>query len=239
MEICWESLLAGAHQAQSGTVVVIDVFRAFTSVAVLLSAGAREVIMVAQPEEALSLRRQGRGELAVGEVGGKRPPGFDGGNSPFELMSLDCAGRVVIQSTRAGTVGITAVPAAGPLYAAALVTAQATVRAVSQARPARVYLIAMGRDAQVRTDEDELCAMYLRNLFAGRQPDAGCVRALIGAGGEIEKFRDPDKPHFHPRDPEIALDIDRFSFAVRVERQDGLLVARQQPVAGAALEAAE
>ena len=48
----------------------------------------------------------------MGEVDGRRPDGFDYGNSPFEASSVDFAGKSVVQSTRAGTVGTAAAGAA-------------------------------------------------------------------------------------------------------------------------------
>src|SRR6185503_20161399 len=55
MEIELTSFAAGAAAA-SGTVVVIDVFRAFTAAAVALAQGAGRIIMVASLDEALALR---------------------------------------------------------------------------------------------------------------------------------------------------------------------------------------
>ncbi|MCX7671604.1 MAG: 2-phosphosulfolactate phosphatase [Anaerolineae bacterium] len=225
MEIRIESLLEGARRA-AGTVVVIDVFRAFTTAAVALARGAPKIILVAEPEEALALRAAGVGDLCMGEVGGVRPPGFDFGNSPFELSQAAVAGKVLIQSTRAGTVGICAVPEFEALYAAAFVTAGATVRALLRARPPRITLVAMGARTTQRSDEDELCALYLRNLLLGYRPDPDAVRRLVATGADAARFGNPELPHFHPRDLEIALDIDRYDFAVRVTREDGLLVGR-------------
>jgi 2-phosphosulfolactate phosphatase len=55
----------------------------------------------------------------------------------------------------------------------------------------------------------------------GRPGNAEAVRQLILAGGEIARFNDPARPHLHPEDVEIALDIDRYDFAIRVTNQDG------------------
>ncbi len=84
----------------------------------------------------------------------------------------------------------------------------------------------MGKNAVVRTDEDELCALHLRNLLEGRDGHAGAVRELILAGGEAERFRDPGRLHLPPGDLDIALDIDRYDFAIRVEMDEGRPVAR-------------
>ena len=85
MEIRIESLLDGARRAK-GTVVIVDVFRAFTTAAVALARGADRIVMVAEIDEALRLRDQGVGEICVGEVNGIQPEGFDFGNSPHEMM---------------------------------------------------------------------------------------------------------------------------------------------------------
>ncbi len=225
MEIRIESLLEGARRAQ-GTVVIVDVFRAFTTAAVAFSRGARRIIMVAEPPEALALKIRGLGDLCVGEVNGIRPEGFDFGNSPFEMTGADLEGKTVIQSTRAGTVGVTAAAGASEIYVASFVVAQATARAILRDDPPLVTLVAMGWNAGVRTDEDELCALYLRNLLEGRNPDPDALRQLVQASGQVAKFYDPAQPHFHPEDCAMSLDINRFDFAIRVAREDDLLVAR-------------
>jgi hypothetical protein len=48
------------------------------------------------------------------------------------------------------------------------------------------------------------------------------------AGQEAQKYGDPLTPHFQHEDAEMALRIDSFAFAIRVTREDGLLVARPE-----------
>ncbi|MBN1361958.1 MAG: 2-phosphosulfolactate phosphatase [Sedimentisphaerales bacterium] len=226
MEIRIDSLLAGARRAE-GAVVIVDVFRAFTTAAVALARGAAKIVMVAEPPDALALRDKGLGELCVGEVEGKRPAGFDFGNSPYEMTTAPLAGKTIIQSTRAGTTGVAAAAGASPIYAGSFVVAKATAEAIRQDAAPLVTIVAMGWNARARADEDELCAMYLRNLLEGREPDADALHKLALAGGEVAKFYDPAQPHFHPQDCEIALDINRYDFAIRISRQDDMLVARR------------
>ncbi len=230
MEVVIESLLGGARRAR-GTVVVIDVLRAFTSACVAFSGGASRIVMTAEPEEALALRHRGEADVCIGEVGGRMPEGFDHGNSPFELSTADLRARSIAQSTRAGTTGVAAAAAAGAgrLYCAALVNARATADAVAAARPERVTLVAMGAWGTERSDEDELCALYIRNLLGGRRPDPEAVRRLALAGGESDKYRDGAQDQYHPRDLEMALAVDSCDLAIEVERSAGLLVARPGP----------
>jgi 2-phosphosulfolactate phosphatase len=163
----------------------------------------------------------------VGEVNGVRPEGFDFGNSPHEMTQAALAGKVVIQSTRAGTVGVAAVTKAEAIYAGSFVVASATADAIRRDGRMEVTIVAMGWNATVRTDEDEQCALYLRNLLEGRRPDPQAVRKLVLASGEVAKFHDPTRPHFHPQDCELALEIDRYDFAIRIGREGDHLVARR------------
>jgi 2-phosphosulfolactate phosphatase len=227
MEIFVGSLLEGARQA-SGSVAVIDVFRAFTTAAVALANGASRIVMVSSIEEAFALRESGVGQVCMGEVRGRKPDGFDFGNSPFEVAAVDFGGKTIIQRTSAGTQGIVAAAGADRLYAASLVTAKATATALVASGPARVGLVAMGDSGIKRTDEDELCALHLRNLLEGRPGNPEAVRQLILAGGEVARFNDPGRPHLHWQDVEIALDIDRYDFAIRVQTEDGRPVGRAE-----------
>jgi 2-phosphosulfolactate phosphatase len=225
MKIVVESLLDGARKAAGG-VAVIDVFRAFTTAAVVLANGATRIIMVGSVEEAFSLRERGIVQACMGEVGGIAPPGFDLGNSPFEASARDFTGMSVAQRTSAGTQGIIAARGAEVLYAASFVTATCTARALHRRSAARITLVAMGHEGVERTDEDEVCALHLRNLLEGRGGDPEAVRRVILAGGEAARFLDPASRHGHPRDLDIALDIDRYGFAISVAIEDGMPVAR-------------
>jgi 2-phosphosulfolactate phosphatase len=227
MEISIYSLLEGATRA-TGSVAVIDVFRAFTTAAVALANGASRIVMVRSVEEALALRDARVGQVCMGEVQGRAPDGFDFGNSPFEVSSVDFKGKTIIQRTSAGTQGIVAASRAERLYAASLVTAEATVRALLSGSSNQVSLVGMGDNGIKRTDEDELCAIHLRNRLEGRRGDADAIRRLILAGGEVGRFHDPARPYLHPEDVDIALDVDRYDFAVRVDFEDGRPVARME-----------
>ena len=169
MEIRIDSLYRGARDAR-GTVVIIDVFRAFTTAAVAFSKGAQKIVLVAEVEDALKLREDGVGDICMGEVNGIRPDGFDLGNSPYEMLAADVEGKTLIQSTRAGTVGMSAALNASQIYAGSFAIADATVRAILRDAPDLVTIVAMGWEARVHADEDEQCALYLRNLLQGRTP---------------------------------------------------------------------
>lgn len=227
MDITVSSLIEGARSA-SGITVIIDVFRCFTTEAVAFEKGAKKIILVAEIEEAFDLKADGVGDILMGEVGGKKPEGFDYGNSPFELLGADLKGKTIIQSTRAGTVGVTNASGADLIYGGSLAVASATVRALKAQNPSKVTLVAMGSEGIIRADEDEQCALYLRNLLQGRVPDIKAVKSLIMAGEESQKYDDPETPQWPMEDREMALNIDSHDFALRISIEDGFFISQPE-----------
>ena len=57
-----------------------------------------------------------------------------------------------------------------------------------------------------------------------RRPDESAF-AYDTPGGEVGRFHDPARPYPHPEDVDIALDIDRYDFAVGVHFEDDRPVA--------------
>ncbi|HEY8656588.1 MAG TPA: 2-phosphosulfolactate phosphatase [Candidatus Limnocylindria bacterium] len=210
--------LEGAREA-TGTAVIIDVFRAFTTAAFAIAAGAREVILVADHEQALALKADDPTLFLTGEIGGRPIPGFDLGNSPSRIERLDLGGRRVVQRTSSGTQGVVAAVGADEVVLGSLVIAGATARYLRDR--ALVSLVATDI-ARPDAREDEICAAYLEALLLGQPPPSTAV-ALTG---DAEEWPD----WFPRRDAELACELDRFAFALPVVREDGLLIAR--PVFG-------
>jgi len=213
------SFLPAARDAR-GTVVVIDVFRAFTTAAVALARGADRVVMVDDLQAALDRRDRIPGTLCMGERGGVRPPEFDFGNDPTETDAGRIAGRTLIQTTSNGTRGVISAAGAERIYAAGFVTAEATVQAILAGPEAQVTIVAMGESDSRRAEEDEICALYLRSRLLGRTPDKAATRRLV----ETMSTRADTRPL---AETEIAccLEIDSVPFAVRVTAEDGQWVA--------------
>ena len=227
MRVRRTSLLAGARAAE-GHVVIVDVYRAFTTAAFCIAAGAREIVLVSTVEEAIRLRDADREALVstapapflTGEVGGRPVDGFDVGNSPAAIQGLDLAGRRVIQRSSAGTQGVVAATRAEEIVLGSFVTASATCRYLAS-RAELVTIVAMGDEGTRPAEEDEACAAYLEGLLEGR-PVPRPPAVLMRSGWEDRLW-----PEWFPReDAELACDVDRFDFALPVSREAGLLIAR-------------
>ena len=208
----------GARGA-TGHAVIVDVFRAFTTAAYCIAAGAREVVLVGDHEQALALQREDPALFLTGEIGGKPIPGFDVGNSPSIIERLDLGGRRVVQRTSSGTQGVVAASAANGIALGSFVIAGATARYLARVAD-EVTIVAMGPSVSDESDEDLACATYLAAVLRGERPPMPRVPLL--ADGATEGW-----PSWFPRrDAELALQLDRFDFALPVTREDGLLVAR-------------
>jgi phosphosulfolactate phosphohydrolase-like enzyme len=87
-----------------GAVVAVDVLRAFTTSAYAFAAGARQIFLCADVDEALAFKTANPGVLAMGEDHGRRIRGFDFSNSPVEVSKAELDGATLVQRTSAGTV---------------------------------------------------------------------------------------------------------------------------------------
>lgn len=214
----------------SGVVVVIDVIRAFTTAAYAFAAGACDIVLTDTIENALALRERYPGTLVMGEVDGIQVPGFDLGNSPAALADMDLSGRRLIQRTTAGTQGVVRSSAgADVLLPCSLCVAGATARAIRQLESERVTFVITGArtgDTLHTGEEDATCADYVEALLRGEATDkqAAVRRVLDSPTGRA--FLDPARPELPATDLEYCTAIDRFDFAMRVTRQDGLLIMR-------------
>ena len=226
MKIVIDSLITGATRAD-GAVVIIDVFRAFTTAALAISLGAKKIYLVSDIDDAIALRDTGVADYCVGEVDGKKPLGFDVGNSPFEITQFELKNKSLVLSTRAGVVGVNSVEKSDVIMGASLVNASATCEWLQQQAFKKVTIVAMGWAGRTRTDEDEICAMYMRNLIEKRKTDHKSIKNMILASSHAAKFDDVDFPWYHYQDRDIALDIDSIDCPIVISSEEGILVARQ------------
>lgn len=204
----------------SGTVVVVDVLRAFTTAAYAFAGGATEIWLVSGVQEAVELGASIPGAWVMGEDRGRRVAGFDLSNSPAEIVAADVDGRVLVQRTSAGTQGVVAAVRAERLLAASLVCAAATARSVGVTTP--TYVIS-GRspDAPGAGDDDLLTAGHIEDLRLGRAPDPVVVADELRRTREAQRLLAADGDHGHPDDVTLAADVDRFDFAMEVTRVNG------------------
>ncbi len=217
-------LIEGAKKAE-GIAVVIDVFRAFSMECYLYAFGAREVRPVGSIGETFAWREKDPECILAGERHGRRIEGCDLGNSPSAVTPAAVRGKRVIHTTSAGTQGIVNAGGAEEILTGSFVNAKATAEYILAKQPRRVSLVAMGREGLEETEEDELCAAYLKSLLTGAEmPDID--RRLWGLrSGGGSHFFDPALREVYPQqDFWMCIARDRFHFVLRAERDgNGLL----------------
>ena len=207
-------------RAATGTAIVIDVFRAFTTGAVALANGADRIIMTGDLDDARTLRDTGAGAYCMGERHGVAPEGFDFGNSPAQIAGRRFDGQVLIQTTSNGTRGVLAADGAARVYAASFACAGATVRAVLADPVLPVTVVAMGDAGPLRRDEDEVCALYLRALLCGRRPDPNLIGPLLQSMADLRDTR-----KLTQADVAACVQVDSVDFAIRVTRDGARAIA--------------
>ena len=209
-------LIDGAKKAR-GLTVVIDVFRAFTVEAYAMAAGTRQILPVGSIDTAYAIKEAHPDYLLMGERGGKKCPGFDFGNSPSQIAGLDLRGKTLVHTTSAGTQGIANAVHADEILTGSLVNAKATAKYILSRNPEHVSLVYMCLEGREPTEEDTLCAEYIKALLMGENPDISAqmddLRNTSGA-----KFFDPAQQDAFPQpDFDMCLQLNRFDFALKVE----------------------
>jgi 2-phosphosulfolactate phosphatase len=140
----------------SGAAVVIDVLRATSVIAQAIAAGAAEVIVCGEIDDAFALaERQAPRPLLCGERSCKPITGFDLGNSPTEYEARQIAGKRLIMTTTNGTRAVIAAAGFDLIFAASFTNRSAVVGQLVGQQD--VSIICAGTDGE-RTDEDVLLA---------------------------------------------------------------------------------
>lgn len=215
------SLVEGAKQAK-GLTVVIDVFRAFSMEAYLFSKGVEKIIPIGDTSLAYKLKEENPEMLLAGERGGKILPGFDMGNSPAEMLSMDVAGKTVVHTTSAGTQGIANATDADEIIGGSLLTAGAIAKYIKEKNPEEVSLVCMGYAGVEDTEEDILCAQYIKSILEEQPFDMEeGIELLKRTSGA--KFFDPEQNDVFPeKDFELCTRADCFDFVLRLNKSSSL-----------------
>ena len=97
---CLSTDLIEHFDLEGKRVVIIDILRATTTITAAFNAGIEKIIPVASLEECLE---QDESYLKAAERGGKKPEGFEFGNSPYDYLDKDVNGKTLVLTTSNGT----------------------------------------------------------------------------------------------------------------------------------------
>lgn len=213
-------LIEGARKAR-GLTVVIDVFRAFSLEPYLFSRGVTAIYPVGAIDEAYQLKRDNPEYLLVGERNEQMPEGFDFGNSPYFSTQHHVEGKQVVHTTSAGTQGIVNAINADEIITGSFVNAGAIIKYIQQQKPEHVSLCCMGYASQRPSEEDTLCAEYIKTTLEGGAPDFGAmVKIMRDTAGK--RFFIPENQWYAPQeDFYLCTKLSIFDFILKVSLHDG------------------
>ena len=103
LEVCLSPALLHLFDTKGTVVVIIDVFRATSTIAAALHNGAKCVIPVASVPECIELGTQIENSITAGERDGKIAAGLEYGNSPLEYPRAFVEGKTLVLTTTNGT----------------------------------------------------------------------------------------------------------------------------------------
>jgi len=172
-------------------IVAIDVLRCSSSIVTALANGAKAVIPSSTLSEARALAKR-HGAILAGERKGKKPEGFELGNSPLEFTREVVRGRTVVLTTTSGTRAIVLGKKGRNVLVGSFLNLDATVRLVCQLAEAMgsgVSLVTAGTRGAFSL-EDFLCAGAISDQLVqnGTRLDDGClasVHAWRGARSDL------------------------------------------------------
>ena len=171
--------------ARSGSVVVVvDAFRASTTIAALVSKGAG-VVPVASIERAYSYSGA---DFRIGERGSAKVAGFDFGNSPTEVLEAEIpSGSTVALSSTNGTRVVEAAAGAPAILTGAFVNAGALAEALARELTAGVHgaeevvVVGCGWEGHRASEDEAAAGAILDRLRArGAELDGRARRVVDG-----------------------------------------------------------
>ncbi len=140
------------NQAQGCVVVVVDVLRATTTITTAFDHGARAVLTVADLEQAYAFKQRDPAVLLGGERNNLPPPGFDGGNSPFDYPPERVNRQRLVFTTSNGTQAVAAAAKSEAMALGCLLNASACAQWLSQF-PYPAVIVAAGSQGAVSLDD--------------------------------------------------------------------------------------
>lgn len=211
--------IEGAKQAR-GLTVIIDVFRAFTVEPYLVQNGASKIIPVGSKELAYSYKDKDPSILLIGERHGKILPGFDYGNSPSQILSVSFNGKTIVHTTSAGTQGIANAINADEIITGSLVNARAIANYILKKQPDLVSLVCMGLEGMQETQEDTLCAQYIKSIIEDSKIDLTTSIESLKQTSGAKFFDESQKEVFPTEDFYLSTKVDIFPFVLKYENQE-------------------
>lgn len=189
IEVCFTPELIHLHEVKGKLVVVVDIFRATSTMVAALAHGVTEILPFADLESCRAMLAQGY--LIAGERDGLTAPGFELGNSPVAFLEGNYAGKKLAMTTTNGTLAIDKSKGASEILIGAFPNLKATASYI-QSRNLDVLIHCAGWKGRFNL-EDSLYAgalvQALSSSHANQEDGALAMSSLFAqASGNLAEY---------------------------------------------------
>jgi 2-phosphosulfolactate phosphatase len=215
-------------QKHNGAIIIIDVFRAFTTAAYVLARSPTHYILTTQSSVIARLIPNYINPLLIGKPEKQASLAYHIPNSPTRTMDVEIRHKTILHRTEAGAKGILQAlnKQSKIVLAASFVNAAATVRYIKMHNIDHIDILPMGHEAVTPSLEDDICAHYIHALINGRNM---CVQAFIPSiKEEAGRYFFGDDQWQYPREDFVrCLELNQFNFAIQAtDQQDYAVLVR-------------
>ena len=189
IEVCFSPELIHLHEVTGKLVVVVDIFRATSTMVAALAHGVTEILPFAELEACRAM--QNKGYLIAAERDGLTASGFELGNSPLAYTDGAYAGRKLAMTTTNGTLAIEKSKGAAEILIGAFPNLQATVTYI-QSRDLDVLIHCAGWKGRFNLEDSLYAGALVQALgesHANREDGAIAMGSLFAkVGGNLPTY---------------------------------------------------
>lgn len=224
VEICFSPELIHLHSLENKIVVVVDIFRATSTMIAALGNGILEIRTFADLEECRQMSSQGY--LIAGERNGLSAEGFELGNSPIAYLDNAFKGRKLALTTTNGTLAISKSTGASAILIGAFPNLSATVSYL-QSKNQDVLIHCAGWKGMFNLEDSLYAGALTKCLEASHEASedgALAMKALFEKEGhDLKGFLSQAshakrlQNHHIEADIDFCLTLDLFSIVGKIE----------------------
>ncbi|MDO8966815.1 2-phosphosulfolactate phosphatase [Algoriphagus sp.] len=233
VEVCFSPELIHLFDLEGKIVVVVDIFRATSTMVAALANGVEEILPFADLEACRLMKEQGY--LIGGERNGLTAPGFEMGNSPVAYLSGEYPGRKLAMTTTNGTQAIEKSKGAFEILIGAFPSLQATVSYI-QAQDNDVLIHCAGWKGHFNLEDSLYAGALVKSLESTHESseDGAMAMSMLfeKVGHNLKGFLSQAshakrlQNHGIERDIDFCLTLDLYEIVVKLDER-GFLVKVQ------------
>jgi 2-phosphosulfolactate phosphatase len=230
VEICFSPELIHLHSLKGKIVVVVDVFRATSTMIAALANGITEIKTFADLEECRQMSKEGY--LIAGERNGLTAEGFELGNSPIAYLNDAYAGQKLAMTTTNGTLAIAKSSGADEVLIGAFPNLSATVSYL-QTKKQDILIHCSGWKGMFNLEDSLYAGALAKSLEAtheAMEDGAIAMKALFEKEGyDLKGFLSQAshakrlQNHNIEADIDFCLTLDLYDFVVKISSKQTLI----------------